>query len=247
MMKDERKEEIIQILNEHRFASVHDLCKLLYASEATIRRDLTALEKDGIIHRSHGGAVLLQDSLRQPIAFRAESMKSEKRRIARAAVSLVSDGDILFLDTSTTVMYMIGYLREKKNITVVTNGLPALNQLREYQIPSKCVGGDLHTDSAGFVGYQAIRFVSEIHVDLMFFSTPAIDALGRITDYSEEETYIRREMLRNAKKSVFLFDSTKFEKTASFHVAHLSDIHYVISDMELPGPFSDAPCEFIQV
>lgn len=244
MFQEERKENILRILQEREYASVRLLGSLLYASLPTIRRDLTALEAEGLIQRSHGGAILVQDEIRRPLAFRAGAMLPEKKRIAQAAAALIPADSVIFLDASTTAACMIDYL-PKKDITVITNSLTALNLLEKHKIRAKCTGGDLLHASRAFSGRMAEHFIETFHTDYCFFSTSSLNAAGQITDYSEPETYLRQAMLRCSKTAVYLFDQTKFGKTATCHVANLAQIAVAVSDLN-PPPALRTACRWIQ-
>lgn len=243
-METKRNAKILQLLTEHGYISVKELCKLLYVSEPTIRRNLAKLEKEGLIRRSHGGACPISNDLWAPLPFCCSSMQGAKKRIAQAAAPLIEDDSIILIDTSTTAMSLIPLLRKKKNITVITNGLPALNLLQAYHIKAKCTGGDLKTESMGFVGPQAQRFVSMLHADWMFFSPPCVSTLGEITDHSEEETYLRMAMLDSSKQSVFMFDQSKYGKIATFQVSDFDHVDYVITNMDA-ALFSHFRCKTI--
>lgn len=233
MFKDERKEKIIQLLQEREYVSVETLCRLLYASAPTVRRDLTVLEKEGVLKRSHGGATLLRSGSYRPLAFRAGSMLQEKRRIARAAAAMVEEGMVVLIDGSTTAAAVIPYLREKKGVTVVTNGLSALNLLQEYKINAKCTGGDLLVGSGCFAGRMAERFLTSIRADLLLFSTSSVTAEW-ISDYSEPETYLRQTMLERAEKRIYLCDRSKIGKAATFSVAATGEMDGILSDAAAP-------------
>lgn len=116
MADSSREKAIVQLLEERGYISVQELSKCLYVSQPTVRRALTDLEREGIVQRSHGGVTLASNGLAKPMSFRAESMQREKRSIARAAVDMVDNGNVIFLDTSTTARYLINYLRNKRNI-----------------------------------------------------------------------------------------------------------------------------------
>lgn len=233
MFKEERKETIIELLKKRKFASVRELCSVLFASEPTIRRDLTVLEREGLIRRSHGGAMLVEDELFRPLGFRKNSMQPEKRAIAQKAVELISEGAVLFVDASTTALNLIPLLQGRK-VTVISNGLAALSLMQELKVPAKCTGGDLLTDSMCFVGRAAEQYIAALRADILFYSVSCLNEMGEITDYSEEETYLRREMLRCARKKVLLLDSSKYGKTATFPVATIEETDYVISGMSCP-------------
>lgn len=237
MADTSREKAIIRLLEERGYISVQELSKCLYVSQPTVRRTLTDLEREGIVQRSHGGVILASNGLARPMSFRVESMQKEKRVIARAAADMVDNGNVIFLDTSTTARCLINYLRNKRNITVITNSLPALTLLQSYNVTAKCTGGDLNDESLGFVGHHAEQYIADIYADVFFFSTPCISNTGRISDYSEQETYIRKRMLKNAKKKVFLFHSAKFNQNATFTICDLHEVDYLISDMDLQEKF----------
>lgn len=245
MFKSERQQRIIALLKEQEYMGVGELGRLLYVSEPTIRRDLSALEKEGIIRRSHGGAILLRDEITRPLAFRREMMQKEKRKIARAAAEIIPDGSVIFIDGSTTACHLIPFLRGRA-VTVITNGLAALDLLQELKIPAKCIGGDLIHSSMCFAGRSAEEYVGSIYADFLFFSVSCLNEKGEITDYSEEETHLRKIMLKRAAKRILLLDHSKFQKNATFRLCTLADIDSIITDHNPIPSFSES-LEWIQV
>ena len=233
-----RERAVIQLLEQDGHMTVAGLSQNLFISESTTRRMLKKLEREGVVHCHHGHVMLAADGLPKSILLRSESMSREKRSIAAAAATLIRDNTVIFLDTSTTVKHTIEFLRRKSGVTVVTNSLPALALLQAYAIPAKCTGGDLENESSGFVGYRAHKYISGICADLFLFSTPCIDTRGRVSDYSEQETYVRQEMMKNARRTAFLFDHSKYDKDGSFTVCSLKDVDYLVSDMDLTSAFS---------
>lgn len=238
-MDSSREQAIVCLLEQYGHMSIGDLSGNLFISSSTVRRMLAKLEREGIVCRSHGGVSLASNGLPKSMQLRDESMRKEKRMIAEAAAELVAEDSLIFLDTSTTVKHIIEFLRKKRNITVITNSLPALMVLDTYGISAKCTGGDLENGSSGFVGHHAEKYLSHVYADFAFFSTPCISKEGRISDHSEQETFIRQIMIANAKKSAFLFDHTKYERNGPYTVCRIEDIDYLISDMDLSHSFMD--------
>lgn len=238
-MDSSREQAIIYLLEQYGHMSIGDLSSNLFISSSTVRRMLVKLEREGIVCRNHGGVSLASNGLPKSMQLRNESMRKEKRLIAAAAVDLIAEDSLIFLDTSTTVKHIIEFLRKKRNVTVITNSLPALMILDTYGISAKCTGGNLENGSSGFVGHHAEKYLSHVHADFVFFSTPCINRSGRISDHSEQETFIRQIMIENAEKSAFLFDHTKYDRDGTYTVCELKDIDYVISDMDLSDSFSD--------
>ncbi len=245
MFKSERQERIIALLKEREYMGVGELGRLLYASEPTIRRDLSALEQEGLIRRSHGGAILVRDEITRPLAFRRELMQKEKRQIARQAARLIPDGSVIFIDGSTTACHLIPLLRGRE-VLVITNGLAALDLLQEMKIPAKCIGGDLIHSSMCFAGRAAEEYLETLHADFLFFSVSSLNEQGEITDYSEEETHLRRAMLKRAAKRILLLDHSKFQKTATFRLCSLKELDGIITDLPKIPTCPDS-CQWIKV
>ena len=119
----ERQKEILEILEHHKSISVNALAQMLYVSHPTVRRDLTLLEEQGKVHRTHGGVVLRKTSDSEiPLMFREDQNNAAKRIIAEKAAPLIHDGDVIFLDASSTASYLIPHLEKLKDIVVITNG-----------------------------------------------------------------------------------------------------------------------------
>ncbi len=234
MYKNQRHDEILNILKEEGFASVRGLAERLYASQPTIRRDLEFLQKEGLIHRSHGGAIPADEKKRAPVSFRSGTRSKQKANICRMAAELIASESILFTDASTTVMHLADFLREEEDLTVVTNGYPICRSLSERSIRTISTGGRLLKDSLAFVGSAAEETASNFNADYFFFSSSALDEDGMISDYSEEETALRRIMIKRSRQTVFLFDSEKFNRRSAYRVAPLKEITHVITDRPLP-------------
>ena len=240
-----RQENILALIEQKGYVTVGEICAHFYISEPTARRDLSSLERSGAIRRSRGGAMPASGGILHTVEMRNATMRDSKRKIARAAAELVSDGDMIFIDTSTTAHCIIPHLKSKTDVTVVTNSIPALELLKNYGIPAKSTGGDLNPVSMGLVGYHAEQFVKTVRADIMFFSTPCIDTNGIISDRSEMETYLRRTLLDNSCQSVYLFDATKLGKSAPYLVADVRNVNVIISDADLT--LFDTPAKLITV
>ncbi len=236
-MDNDRLNKIINLLNEYGYLSVTQLGDMLHISAPTVRRDLSSLEREGIVVRNHGGAIMAGNGLPKTFAYRFKNMRQEKRNIAKAASDLIPDGSIIYLDTSTTVLCIIDYLKTKKGISVVTNSLPAIYLLYSLNIPVKCTGGDLNAESVGFIGHFAERYLDNVHTDFAFMSTPAVNQKGRISDYSEQETYLRRIAIDNTSNPVFLFEQKKYNIDGTFKLCSVSRMNYLISNMNLEKAF----------
>jgi len=230
MLKEERYDKIIEILNEETYVSAQTLSEKLYVSMPTIRRDLSYLAGKNLILRSHGGAKKVSaDRIVTPINYRKTLNSFEKRKIAKNAVELIKDDDIIFIDASTTALHMGEFLSEKKGVTVVTNGIPLSVILAEKGVKTYCTGGEIQKSSLGYAGELTQLFVKKFNYDLCFFSCYAYGKDGKISDTSLEENVVRMTAINNSKKSVFLCDSSKIGLSAPYNLADANDIDYILT------------------
>ncbi len=224
----ERQEEIMQILESKRSVSVAKLADLLYVSAPTVRRDLTILEEQGKVQRTHGGVVLRKTSDTEiPLLFREDQHNAAKKTIAEKASQYISNGDVIFLDASTTAAYLVPYLEKFSDIIVVTNSPKTSMLLGERNIKNYCTGGLLLRHSIAYVGSEAEKFVSNINADLFFFSSRGYTEDGMITDSSEREVVMKKAMLQNAEESFYLCDSSKKNQKFAFNVCATKDVNVI--------------------
>ncbi len=239
MFKNQRHGEILDILKKEGFAEVRTLSERLYASQPTVRRDLDYLEKQGLIRRSHGGAIPADQRINTPVSFRRGTRTQEKARICRLAATLISPDSLIFTDASTTALHLSDYIRQSDHVTVVTNGYPICHALIEKNIRVFSTGGRMLKNSMAFAGQSAEECVRRFNADLFFFSTSSLSSAGLISDYSEEEVSLRQVMMSRSKKSVLLCNSAKLGTTSPFSQALLSDVDYLIIDAPLPPAMAE--------
>lgn len=235
MLNKERELEIINILNTSGgFVSVKRLCDELYASESSIRRDLKKLENRQIIKRIYGGAELItKHSQISAFAIRIHKNSAAKTIIAEKALSLISDGDVIFLDQSSTAFYLAEKLKEKSSLTVITNNTEILTLLSESKIKVFSSGGYLSSENRNcLIGKNAEKAFCEVYADTVFFSAKSVSEEGVITDCYPEETAVRDCMLKNSTKKVFLCDETKLNTKAYWHQCTVNDIDVIVSDTD---------------
>ncbi len=216
MFMEERKQEILNILKEKgNSVTVKELCRTLYASGATIRRDLKDLELKNLIKRTHGGAILTDESVNEdPLAFREMHAFAEKQKIARLAAEIIKDGMTLFLDSSTTVYTLALELKNFNNIKVITNGLKTAVTLSEFpHVKVYCTGGFLKDNHKSLVGVSALDFISRYHADISFMSCRGFKRDIGAMDSSEEEYHIKNKFIQNSNQVVLLFDTSKMNQS----------------------------------
>lgn len=231
----ERQEKILNIVNERSFITVEELAKITYTSASSIRRDLTKMQNQGLVKRTHGG-VSVPDIVLGVASFHDRTKKNvtEKRTLAKKAAALLSDGQSILLDSSSSAGFLLPYIAKLKNATVFTNNLTTALHGVELGINTHCLGGHAVL-GASLTGIETYNAISNINVDILFFSSQFLDKNGVISDSTEEETYARRLMLSKAKTRVFLCDSNKFDKSGTYTLCNVNDIDVAVFDKEYCG------------
>ena len=243
-MKISQEKKILEILETQQYASVEELSAVLCVSTSTIRRSLEILQQKGLVTRTHGGVKINSDNNFSPsFTFRIHQNTFEKKKIALSAIKLIKNGDIIFLDGSTSAFYIAEYLKEFENIRVITNGIDTLSLLSKNKILAYSTGGQVSSENPSvLVGRYAEDMICNFHADIAFFSAQAMDNDGEIYDCFEDEIFLRRAMIKNAKTKVFLCDNTKVGKSSPYHLCSLKDIDYVASNLSLPNSITPEKC-----
>lgn len=225
-----RRKEILELLGQRTEASVEELCRVLYVSAPTIRRDLQALEREGLIRRTRGGAALLRGAgAESPFAFRSAEHAGEKEQLATQAVELVADGMTLFLDSSSTILRLARLLGRFRDLTIITNGIRTADVLSDFpQLTIFTTGGQVRPNSKSFVGTAACDFIREHCADYTFFSSQGVTQENGPTEANEEEAMVKRCFLSASKRAVLLADSSKWGKDYCSRICRLEDLSLVL-------------------
>lgn len=229
-----RFDKIMGIMAEERAVSVESLSKRLYVSSSSIRRDLTELDRQGMLRRTYGGAVS-KDSLEKelPVDIRMNEQKEAKLVIARLAASLVSDNDFVFMDSSTTTFYMAQHLHARTGVTMFTNGVRmAMEMVDLPHTTVYCTGGRLRPYSLSFVGESAKICLQEHNVNKVFFSCASMDITRGITATNEEECTVRRFILEKCRNNILLCDSSKFDQISFCRISGFERISCLVTEKE---------------
>ena len=242
MFAIERRNKIITLIQEKKSMLVEGLAEVFDVTNETIRRDLKELEKGGLIIRTHGGAILADDSKSEVSLEVREGINiSGKDAIGKVAARLISDGDTIILDASTSSLFVAKHIKDRKGLTVITNAERIILELTECQdITLICTGGILRHKSLSYVGKIAENAISHYHASKAFFSSKGFSPKRGLMDSNEQESDIRKEMLKSSEKAVFLCDHTKFEKVGYVITAQLQNIDYFITDSSIPHEWHDA-------
>lgn len=232
-MNTEREKQILEILLKEKRVGVKQLAEVLFISEPSVRRDLASLEKQNLIKRVHGGAILEETALSKnkiPFLIREYEQSSAKTLIAQKAINLIHDNDVVFLDASTSCYYLIPFLASKRNLTVITNGIKALSKLAEYDIQTVSTGGMLINSCLALVGEEAYKTIETFNADVAFFSCRGLSDDGYLTDIAPDENNVRKRMIQNSQRSYLLCASEKFGKRYFHNLCHKDTLDGVISE-----------------
>ncbi|MBQ3220820.1 MAG: DeoR/GlpR transcriptional regulator [Clostridia bacterium] len=209
MYQKERLDNIMQIVKSCGYVTVKYLVATLHYSNATINRDLNALEKQKKIKRTYGGVEYTQTQ-GVPLPFRYNKMRASKLKIAKRATELVGEGEVIFVDASTTCEYMTEYLAEKKDITVITNNMALVMRLSEYGVNAVCLGGRIVESPCMLDGAETVENALKYRADKAFFSTAELTKEGEIGT-GEIYYLLHNAMIRQAKEAYLLIDSEKIK------------------------------------
>ena len=234
MYQNERELEIRKILTQKGYVSVQELSQWLYASPSSIRRDLAAMEKQGLVKRSYGGAELVKNSSQiLPFSTRAHQNIPAKKAMARKAAQMVPEGGIVFLDQSSSAFFVACELQGRSDLTVLTNNVEILSLLSQSKLEVLSCGGRLsHSNRNCLVGSDAQHAFAQLQADLLFFSSKALSSDGVIWDCDREEVCLRQTMMHHAKQRIFLCACEKFGQQAAYRQCSLAEIDAVITETE---------------
>lgn len=238
MFAIERREAIIGMLRERGNISISELVRVFEVSSETVRKDLLALEKEGKLIRTHGGAV--KKSKKRAFANlerRKMECLEEKRELSEFALSFIADGDVISLDEGSTAVELARLIRHRfTNLTVVTHSLDVFNVLSESDsVKTILCGGEFVKEENAFVGYLTLEMIGRIFVDKAFICPSAVSLHHGIFDFLPEDRFmeIQKAYIANSEKVFVLADSGKFEKTAFLKICDVNTEFTYITDSGL--------------
>lgn len=240
-MKDINQKAILDYLEENHYAQITEISQKLYVSPSTVRRTLNELQAKGLVTRKHGGVQLNDENNYFPsFTFRTHQNSIEKKKMALLAVNLIHDGDVIFLDGSTSTFFIAEYLKTFKNIVVITNGIDTLSVLSKCGITAFSTGGMISpTNNSVLVGHNAGESIKSFHANVSFLSAQSVDKNGTVYDCFNEENAIRLVMMENSSKKVMLLDDSKVCKTSPYKLCSIKDFDIVISNSDISGKFEN--------
>ena len=235
MFVTERRNRILELLYKDKKISIRKLQTNLDVSACTIRNDLRKLEEDGLIQRTHGGAMptFIQQDLSS--SFRKNKNAEEKSAICKEAAALVREGHCIFLDGSSTAFILAKHLKDKERITVITNGLYTALELKENpNINVILTGGVMCPKSASMEGLLGKDLITQINADIAFVSAKGFSLKEGLTDFNVYESELKKLMLSRVKKIVALVDYSKLDNISTASFVKPEQIDILITDANIP-------------
>ncbi|MBR2948645.1 MAG: DeoR/GlpR transcriptional regulator [Lachnospiraceae bacterium] len=233
MLAVERRNLILEKLQDEKKVVVSELSILFDVSEETIRRDLDKLDKEGLAVKSYGGAVLSENiSLDMPFNVRKKRNMKGKKIIGDILNDLIQEGEHIILDPSTTAVAIVKSLKVKKKLTVITNSIEVLLELSDvsgWDIIS--TGGTLRENYLALVGPKATNVIEAFNADKVILSCKGMDMGKGLTDSNELVADVKQAMLKSGGMRILAADHTKFDKIAFSKICNLADIDMVVTDI----------------
>lgn len=227
MYQKDRLEDILAILKKQGYVTVKYLTEQLHYSTATINRDLNLLQNQKMVHRSYGGVELVNNTSASMV-FRYHKMRTVKSQLAKKAAEFIKNGDVIFIDGTTTTQHIAPYITDRKDLTVITNNMALVPYLSKYGIKMICLGGPVAEVPYILSGIETVDNAARYHADKVFFSGGSLLLDGGITS---GYVPLLKTMIRNSSHSYLLMDHKKIRSELR-GVTHLNigDVDTLISD-----------------
>ena len=246
MLAVERRNKIEQIITKERSVLVVELAKQFDVTTETIRADLEKLEKQGVLVRTYGGAMLRESSQPELAITERDTVNYEgKQRIGKYAAELIKDGETIFLDASTSAWHLARYIKGKRALTVITNAEKIVSELSDcHHIHVVCVGGELAPRNMSFIGRVAEKTITEnYYANKFFFSCMGVTLSRGLMDSGEGEAEIKKAMMACSESSIFLCDKNKIGKLGVPRIAPIDKVDIFITDERLTDEWEEALAE----
>lgn len=235
----ERRDNIIKRLQAERKVRVDELSKEFGVTTVTIRNDLDFLEKKGILHRTHGGALIRNNVYNDPSVEEKQMLnKEEKQKIGGKAVEFIEDGQSILLDSGTTTLQIAYHLGEIKELTVMTNAIKIGMEMAKYDGANVMLtGGTLRTESYSLVGPDAEKTINNYFFDTLFLGVDGLDIGYGLTTPNPMEAQLNRIMVEHAKQVIAVTDSSKLGRHSFSYICDLDVISKLITDHNISPSF----------
>ena len=230
MLSESRKLQILNLVNERSSVTLGELKEILNASESTIRRDITELDREGKLIKVFGGATAKStmdvNTKEDAVGAKAKKHVIEKDLISRYAASLIMDNDFVYIDAGTTTLSLIDYI-ENRSAKFITNGVVHAKKLMDKGLETIMIGGRLKASTEAVVGPDCVEFIRKYHFTKAFMGTNGISIRAGFTTPDVDEAMIKTEAIRHAYKSYILADHSKFDQINSVTFAAINECNII--------------------
>ena len=234
MLPSERQKKLIELLSSKDIVTIPEIIAEFEVSIETVRRDLSILEKQGKINKVYGGAKIKDTPFNEPsMEKRMVSKLIQKEWIGRKCCEFINDGDCIFIDSGTTPYYISKFLANKKNLTIITNSIPVVNELINTQFDVIVIGGILRKSERSVVTYDYLFDFSVLSIQKSFLCAGGITTQNGISDYNMQEVVTRKMIIERSREIFVAADSSKFGRDVTIGVTPISKIDYIITDTGL--------------
>ena len=236
----ERQQRILDILREELSVRGSRLGELLGVSEMTIRRDLDILERQGVVERTHGGAVFRQERVVGRFHYNSAVQENlrEKQRIARRAADIIEPNDIIFLGEGTTCAHMIRYVDSGMPFTIFTNTLGVISEIEDKTGDLILLGGAYNHTTRALAGPLTMEMISQVNVTKLFLGVDGFSLNAGLTTPNLEMATVDRSMIRHTRgKVIVMADHSKFGLVAEIVITPIKNIDVLITDRKIPDDF----------
>jgi DeoR/GlpR family transcriptional regulator of sugar metabolism len=242
LIPEQRRETLLDHLRRDRVLSYHQLADLLAVSHMTVRRDVAALEAQGRVTGTPGGAKLASRLLVEPSRAEKEAVEvAEKRAIARHSAGLVRDDMTVYLDAGTTVQAMRPHLEHVTGLTVVTNDLATVRAFLDHPTADViCIGGRVEKSNSSTMGRLTRLALEELSLDIAFISSSSWDLSHGVTTPTEAKIDAKRAAVAVSEVSILVADSSKYGRFGKYRALRLDELDGVVTDDALPESDADA-------
>lgn len=235
-MRSKRIDDIKEYIYQNKTVTLDQLCDKFQVSKNTIRRDIDELVETEKIKKIYGGVTV--DGFKPMVSFDERNISNlhQKQLIAKKASELVNDNEIIFIDSGTTTMHMIEYIKDRKNLTILTNNIEVIMRSIPYpNINVISLSGNLNRKTLSFTGSSSAEVLSQYNISKSFVAATGISVIGGCTNSSPEETEIKRTALMKSQKNYLLVDQSKFDVISLMTFSNFENIDSIITTAMPPA------------
>lgn len=234
MLPSERQKNILDLLSTKNVVSIVEFIEKFNVSVETVRRDLSILEKESKIQKVYGGAKIKDPTLGESsMENRMTNKLLQKDSIGKKCSEFIQDGDCIFIDSGSTTCHITKHIKDKKNLTIITNSIPVVNELMNSDFEIIIIGGKIRHTERSVVTYDYIFDFSQLNITKSFICAAGITVDNGVSDFNMQEAVTRKTIIERSKEVFIAADSSKFGKNATINIATLDKIDFIITDSYL--------------